>query len=144
MRSIKVGLAFKYGAYAVVRVLKANDNEFILSNGMTVKIFDHWKVNTVFPLNADGCVDYKNTGSFGNDVYAIIKQGRFIGILASIHSTQELFATNVRTGRSALGWSSGNINDYCKMVVADSFGAESEFLEAIESSPGYSYPKNDK
>lgn len=132
IRFIKVRMGFNSGGLAVVRIVKATDDELIFSNGMSVKVLDEWKSNMGFGRDVkSGKINYESIEPHGSGIYTILKHGRFTGIIVTVHENGDIYATHIVSGKSPIGWSGGNYIDYCKHIMASDFGIESEWLMSI-------------
>lgn len=123
VRSIRVRLGFYSGSLVVVRIAKTTDDELIFPNGSSVKALDEWKSKSLRGYGPNSIC--RN--------YAILKHGRFMGIIVSVMENGDISATNVINGKSPIGWSNPDRTyvDYCKEIMASDFGAESECLMSI-------------
>ncbi|MFE8073538.1 hypothetical protein QQM79_21050 [Marinobacteraceae bacterium S3BR75-40.1] len=131
-RRLKVAMGFKSGRLAIARIAKANDDELILSDGISIKIQDEWRPNLRFPKEKDsGKIRYQKQDTTGIDAYTILKHGRFTGIIVYVHPDGDKFATHVLGGNPPMGWQGGSHIDYCKEVMAGEFGALAEFAMAL-------------
>lgn len=131
-RKIKTKLGFRSGKLSVVRIEEVNEKEIILGNGSVIKVLDSWRKNLDSwknPLTDQ--IDYTKNRFSGMEVYTILNQGRFTGILVEVHTDGDKLARHVLGVKPPIGWSGGCHIEYCQKIMADDFGAWSELAMSL-------------
>lgn len=126
-RKITTKMRFRSGKLTIARIEEVNDREIILGDGSVIRILDSWRGRLASWENpTTGQIDYTKNRFCGMEVYTILNQGRFTGILVEVHTNGDKSAKHVLGVKPPIGWAGGCYIDYCQEIMADEFGSWSE------------------